>query len=414
MPDLLPYFNGTRGAQVISTFEGFVGPVEFERRMQQYLARHRHGEATTDDMAAALGSVRSESLGPALWEALSTTESPEFRLEAACSSNALVFSVIPHSKTSLAHIPLCVAYEDGGRRREVCKITRPNTAFTIAVSSCPSWVVPNPGGTGLYRFTWNAADVMAIVERGWSSLSVWERDVLLGDLSSSRRLANTTLLQVALRLVDGSDAGSSEWARAVMWSHASFVPEDLRPAYDARLRRILGPVVRPIHFQDAGLDRKKARVNGEVLDLVAGTSEPLLQKEARSMGPRYLDTQAEYLSAAVQLIADSSDAEMLRLLRDVPRVEPELRPRVLAGLARARALVSVLTKNRTVIEALSTTDRMQLLAGGCHPRDRSAAEALAKTTLSDNAYREVAIAIEECVARTAEDDPTYRAWLAQP
>src|SRR5262249_41157576 len=55
--DILNAFDGityTKGASLLAMFERWLGPETFQRGVRQYIAAHRFGNATVDDLLAAL------------------------------------------------------------------------------------------------------------------------------------------------------------------------------------------------------------------------------------------------------------------------------------------------------------------------------------------------------------------------
>src|SRR5262249_34976498 len=141
-------------------------------------------------------------------------------------------------------VPVCVAFDRGGKRGEACTVLDAATgSLELDAPSCPRWVMPNVEGHGYYRAAYTQADVTALRDRGWSQLTPGERIVAFHDIASAatlRRLPLAAAMSFAPRQLAAGDRFSVGAAIDMPTGIHRFVPAALRPAYEGWLRRTFG------------------------------------------------------------------------------------------------------------------------------------------------------------------------------
>src|SRR5260221_665358 len=145
-----------KGAAVLSTFETWFGPERFREGVRTFLKRHAYGTATAEDFARALGEAAGrgpEALAvfrafieqpgvPLLDIALDCTKAPSVdirqqRLRPAGSS-------APELRWTT---PACFR---GAAGTQCADIKSETQRVPLKDSSCPAWLMANPGGRNYY------------------------------------------------------------------------------------------------------------------------------------------------------------------------------------------------------------------------------------------------------------------------
>jgi len=132
-----------KGAAVIAMFEQFVGEEKFRDIVRAYIKRP--GTATAQTFVAAFDRIDAP-LAKAFAGYLDRAGVPIVDMELDCSSSPrLVASPRDH-----AAVPVCVRHPAG----KSCVLASGPT--TIALASCPAWLVGNADGRGYYHVQWSA------------------------------------------------------------------------------------------------------------------------------------------------------------------------------------------------------------------------------------------------------------------
>ncbi|MGD2132357.1 MAG: M1 family metallopeptidase [Maricaulaceae bacterium] len=248
-----------KGGGVISMIESYVGEEAFRDGVRAYIRQYADQSATSDQFFEAIGegSGRPEVVsafrsfvnqpGLPLVTAELSCDADGAQLSVAQSSYRPIGSTIPEGRRW--EIPLCVAYDAGDERASACTLLA-DRAATIALetSDCPSSVVPNAGGAGYYRFTFEGDG--------------WERLIAdIPELPAGEALAAADSLEAAFRAgqidaetyLDGVEA----LAQSPYWDAASapagwltvLADAEATPGRDA-LRAFISRTYRPL-WEDA-------------------------------------------------------------------------------------------------------------------------------------------------------------------
>ena len=83
-------------------------------------------------------------------------------------------------------VPVCVAFERGGKRAETCSmLDAPQGAISLDTASCPRWMMPNVDGRGYYRNAYTAAQVSSLRDDAWNQLKPTERRAAFNDIGDA-------------------------------------------------------------------------------------------------------------------------------------------------------------------------------------------------------------------------------------
>jgi alanyl aminopeptidase len=191
-----------KGAAILLMLEGWLGEDRFRDGLRAYLNDHRFGNATTDDLAAALRATSGNDPSRVLNTFLNTTGVPELRGELLCARDSA--PQLRVTKSSPGSVPVCWRAD---RVASSCTVLE-GTSTEIALptgTACPAWFYLNSGGTGYYRTHWTQAPVPAL-----SELTAAERLTLVYDLRASRNASAQAALS---RLASDADPEIASAAR---------------------------------------------------------------------------------------------------------------------------------------------------------------------------------------------------------
>jgi alanyl aminopeptidase len=142
-----------KAASVLMMLEAWLGEEPFRKGLQMYLAAHRNGNATADDLAESLRGASGLDPAAVMHAFLDTTGVPGIRVEVDCTREKL--RIVP---TGSAPVPVCWRTDGTAPRCDV--VDKPATE--VDLDACPAWVYPNARGTGYYRTVWTTAQLRAL------------------------------------------------------------------------------------------------------------------------------------------------------------------------------------------------------------------------------------------------------------
>jgi alanyl aminopeptidase len=200
-----------KGAAVLWMLEGWLGEERMREGLHAYLEQHRFGNATTSDLAAALGEAAHIDPMPVLHAFLDQTGVPLIHGNVRCDTGTAPRIELERDISSLQSslgrtsrqwsIPVC--WKAGGIAHASCAIlsgAREEVALPQG-TACPAWIYLNAGGTGYYRTEWSGAQLIELANRGLGELTAAERLTLIYDLralpQAGRMDASPLLTQLA-------------------------------------------------------------------------------------------------------------------------------------------------------------------------------------------------------------------------
>jgi len=194
-----------KGAAILLMLEGWLGEDRFRDGLRAYLNEHRFGNATTNDLAAALRAASGNDTSRVLDTFLNTTGVPELSGQVLCDRAAAPRLRV--TKSSPGSVPVCWRAD---RVASSCTVLEgPSTEIALPRgTACPAWFYLNSGGTGYYRTHWTQAPLPALPE-----LSSAERLTLVYDLRASKNVSSQAALA---RLASDADPEISSAAREAL------------------------------------------------------------------------------------------------------------------------------------------------------------------------------------------------------
>ena len=352
-----------KGATVLNMFERYVGPEPFQRGVRDYLKARPFGNATSQDFVAAISQSTGKDLAPAFATFLEQKGAPELDVELACAAPQpprLRFSQRPYAAAGTAPaqdaarwiLPVCVAYDREGTRGESCTLlTDSEASLSLDASACPRWFMTNVDGRGYYRRRYGASELSSLRDVAWPQLTWTERRSLFFDVSEAVRWGGPigagtgpeAELSLALSLLPRMLANGNRFtigdAIRFATSLDPFVPDDLRAAYEAWLRRVFSPMASALGcMPKAGddLDAELSRVGLLEAAAFLGRDAQLLQ-EARQRAKHWRELP-QAIRGTVLALAVDADPELGGAIASSVEAEPDRarRNEMLTALARVR------------------------------------------------------------------------------
>ncbi len=309
-----------KGGQVLAMVESYVGAEKFRSGIQDFLKRHEHGSATSDEFFAALAQASGQ---PAVIAAFrSFVDQPGVPLISIASGPGndaeLVVSqdrYLPIGSTLTGgqrwQVPLCMhAYPNAGAPSKTCSLlTDRSGSYPVATGTVA--LMPNADGAGYYRFALPGPRFDALLDvapRLPESESIMVADsaaaaFLAGRLEFPRLLDAAARLSTSPNSVAATLLGDELAMIKDRWADAA-----TRDAMAARIRSIYGP-----RLAGLGLDPRRGAYAAESAD----------RRDLRRL-------------LATLVIDEGRDADLRRSLAETARaslddpsaIDPEFRPLV--------------------------------------------------------------------------------------
>jgi cytosol alanyl aminopeptidase len=225
-----------KGAAILEMLEDWVGPEAFQRSLRLYLHDHQFANATSDDLARAIGQESHVEAGPVLSSFLSQSGSPVFRFSLASAAGATKLEIEQGDHPWTA--PVCFHADGGVRHCEVVSAAKAE----VGVAGSPAWIWPNAYGSGYYR-SLLTPELLSALPRGLNQLSEPERLALAGDLEDltvSGDVHAADVMRILPRLARDGEARIAGRATAIALELALAAPEPARGKYADWLKRTMG------------------------------------------------------------------------------------------------------------------------------------------------------------------------------
>ncbi|MEP6939221.1 MAG: M1 family metallopeptidase [Rudaea sp.] len=249
-----------KGAAVLRMFEEWLGEDVYRDAMRDYLAKHRFGSGSSNDLIATIAKIsgKGETLATAMRSFLDQPGIPLVHTELKCDggkptlalsqSRYLPFGVMS-TDSLIWKVPVCVHFGRADVSSRQCfLLDQARREFAVkpdnGASGCPGWYMPNAEAAGYYRFTMAEKDFAALknhvaalapVEQllyADAISSAFTRGTLRPDalLDAMPELAASDLPQIA-----GALLGQFGWIRLHLATDAT------RPALDAFAQKLYEP-----------------------------------------------------------------------------------------------------------------------------------------------------------------------------
>jgi len=362
--DVASAFDGItyqKGAAVLGMFEAYLGAERFQAALRAHVRAHAGGHATSRDLVAALARVADDPAGlaAAFGTFLDQPGVPLVSLASECRDGRPHLGLaqqrfLPLGSRAEAErvwgLPVCVRH--GSAEGAQCALVRePRAELALRGGACGSWVMPNAGGAGYYRFAL-PPDEWARLEGTFASLAPREQgmtaDALTAGFERGTR-APADVLRGASRI-----AASPDWPVAsaplptLGWLREQLAGAAERPLLDAWTRRVYGPRLAALGTEERPGEPDEPRLERQaLLGLLARANDGALRarlaararaafEDGRLVAERL---PADSRGSALWVLAQDGAAAEFAALETALRAETEatLRRDLLRALGSARA-----------------------------------------------------------------------------
>ncbi|HEX5658011.1 MAG TPA: M1 family aminopeptidase, partial [Polyangiales bacterium] len=195
----------SKGGAVLSMFERYLGKDAFQAGLRTYMNKFRFGNATARDLVQTLAGVSGQQqLEGAFFSFLDQPGVPALQVALDCQAKTLGLTQSRYAPLGTSvpqvswQIPVCVRYgQQGAPAKEACQLLSEQTATIALEGTCPTWVMPNAGAQGYYRWSLSDQDLDALIARR-NELATAEQMSLANNLGAALR-AGTVELSRALK-----------------------------------------------------------------------------------------------------------------------------------------------------------------------------------------------------------------------
>jgi alanyl aminopeptidase len=326
-PDIFDVDYGVvylKGASVIRMFEQFLGRDAFRAAIRSYLQSHADGNATLDELLAAL-STKESSVAPAFRSFVEQPGVPLVTAELSCragkSSLALRQSryrpLGSEAADGVWKVPVC-ARAEGASDTSCVMLSDVKGSLELPKGHCPRWVELNPNAAGYYRWLVPTKTLQVLVSQP-KALSATERLSVSGNVVASFEAGGMDVQSVLTALSRfASDEeptvakGPSTFLREV---RDYVVSPEVRPQLEAYARQLYGPVLKKLGWE--AKPGESARVRSFRSSLIGFLSWTAKDKDVRTraaaLAQHYLGTDGKLHPEAIDpnLILQSLGAAAL-------------------------------------------------------------------------------------------------------
>jgi cytosol alanyl aminopeptidase len=319
-----------KGASVIRMLERWLGEEPFRDGVRQYLAQHRWGSATAEDMFTALSRTSNRDVGAVATTFLDQPGVPLVRAKLACDGAPRVelsqrqYHGRPGADASGRRwsIPVCVAYGGQKSGRACTLLDTESATLPLDEKRCPRWILPNADYAGYYRYaltsealaalgeatrTGRAIDKVGYLSNLWALVQAGEvpAATLLDELIAYKRERDRAVLEEVIKILDHVDD--------------ALIDEATRPRFRELVTALLMPTAKRLGWDPRPGESEDDRLlRRAVLEAMAlKTDDAWMATEAKKRALDYLaDTASvdgDVATIALRLAAHRGDVRFRAL-----------------------------------------------------------------------------------------------------
>ena len=413
--DIFNVFDGisySKGAAVLNMFEAYVGADVFQKGVREYLRARAWGNATSADFVAAISAASGKDLAPAFATYLEQPGAPELDAKITCGKDGVRIELaqeryVPPGSPEPAEqqpwiMPVCVAYERGGKRVDACTLLdKPTGEIKVDSAQCPRWLLPTTHGRGYYRARYTAEQVTKLRDEGWAQLTWTERRAMFFDVVAATRfrprgmrravmqktpsgkLPLTIVLSLVPKLLAGGDRFTVGDALGVPLGLDRFVADEQRNKYEAWIRHTFGPAAQKLGLAGQPGDDIDAEFNrADVMRAVAWFGrDPELIKQCVDLAQNWRDLPEAMRGLVLKIAVDANPDLHAKLLREVKNeTDRNYRDDIYGALINVRDPKRVEAALELLLDPqLDFRETMWMLLGTSTEATRKVAERFART-----------------------------------
>jgi alanyl aminopeptidase len=301
-----------KGTWVVGMFQHFLGQETFRAGIRRYLAAHTDGNATRDDLIAAL-SAEGTDITAAMRSFIDQPGIPLVEANLRCDQGGPRVALKQSRQLPLGSsasrdvrwsVPVCVRSAGVGKP-DCMLLDTVEAEMPLKQKTCPAWIALNPGAKGYYRWTLPPDQLSALLKKGYKQLSPAERLSLASNLSAGFRSgalsADTVLAAMGPLARDPEPAVAQEPGDLLGFVRDKIVDPSRRAAVQAHIRALYSPVLARLGWK--GKANEPARTQSFrpwLIDLLAfEAGDRAVLERAAALGRAYIGTDGEIHPDAV-------------------------------------------------------------------------------------------------------------------
>ena len=378
-----------KAGAIITMFEAWLSEKAFRTAVRAYLAEHVDGNATADSFLAVLSRSTKRELGAAFRGFLDVPGVPLVTVELACSASSgaggarldlrqqRFLAVTDRTRTptgdALWQIPVCVRFDGGdGKGKTQCTLLDERSEqMALKTTGCPSWLVPNAGGVGYYRYRLPAAQTTALAR---ARLSDVERVDLIHGLRALLYSGDITVEQALPLFGELARTRNRQVVEPVLVLATQIADHLVGPKipaeFQAWVRRLFGPRAKAMGFeQRKGESDDESLLRPKLVGFVGryGADRAIIAQATRR-AKRWLrkgrGIQRGMIADTLTIAAFHGDAELhgrfVKAVKKGPEASRTRTRALLAGLAAFRQN-ELVERNLALLETLEFDQRARLV-----------------------------------------------------
>jgi cytosol alanyl aminopeptidase len=296
-----------KGAALIGMFERYLGHEVFRKGIHDYLVAHAQGNASVDDLLAALSRASGKDVTTAFRTFLDQPGVPLIEADLRCAGGKATLGLKQSrflevgSKVDthiIWQLPLCARYGDGKSLATACTLlTTRQGSLDLPGKGCPAVVLPNAGGEGYFRWSLPAPQLRKLLRA--PGLIDRERLSLAQTVFAGYRAAvihaDDALVALSSLVGDREPAVSARFIDLLEDAKQHLVEPADRPAVMKKTAEVYRPVLARVGLKPRSLDedvRITERRAQAARALVMVAENPATRKELAALGRAYLGAEA--------------------------------------------------------------------------------------------------------------------------
>lgn len=317
-------------AAVLTMLESYLGPQVFRAGVNLYLKEHAYGNATAADFWSAMARSSGKPVDKIMPTFVMQPGEPYLQVSTRCSDGNTDLTLaqkryfntpeaFQKANDQVWQIPVCAKGVGKAMGSAECVLlTSAQQEFKL--KGCPTFLYPNKGAAGYYRYDYNASALRSIGNAAEQGLSPEERISLVGN---EWALARTGLAPVGDYLALGEQFKNTPGSVLLgnYFDHLEFIGHEIvtpadRPAFQAWLRRSFSPLMQQLGYagrpNDTPADKQKRASLMYMLGNVA--DDPQVIAEAKQIVQKYMkdptSVDGTLIRAATRVAAIHGDADL--------------------------------------------------------------------------------------------------------
>ncbi len=340
-----------KGAAILRMVEGYVGAEPFRAGVNAYLQQFKYGNARAEDFWTVMAQTTGKPVDKVMSTFVDQPGAPLLSLSLKCGDGSANIQMTQERYRQVTQtvrgeerwdIPACVRLPDRSGQCE--SLSQPSGS--MALSTCPAWVVGNEDGIGYYRVAYPPEIVRAIAAHT-TMITPAERLALIADETALVR-AGRHDVSVALDLASGLADERQETVVGSLTGMLAQFDEELttaesRPKYRQWVSSLLGAAFAELGWSGGANEAASRKVlRAEVVGALGGIArDPAVLARARTLVEQGLSRRAsidpELRDTVVQLAAIGGDRALYDKFLAASKAavaNPEEHYRYLTALAR--------------------------------------------------------------------------------